>query len=93
METGAIKKGDKVRVVRIEAEDELTREHMSCFLDWTGIVGTEPTWLPYEPEKGPLGRVVAKGECWVEFSHPCTRHGETGGVFQVNELDKVKEEE
>ncbi len=88
MDIGAIGGGDRVTVVRIDADDDLTREHTSCFLGWTGIVTGDPVWLHSEPEKGPLGRVVAEGECWVEFDHPCVRHGETGGVFQVSELER-----
>ena len=89
-----IKIGDKVRVARLmsdtaEEYDPLTYEHTSCFLGQIGVVKTEPVWLDSEPEKGPLGKIIAKGECWVEFDHPCNRHGETGAVFRVEELEKV----
>lgn len=89
-----IKEGDRVRVVRLVSDtvqeyDSLTYEHTSCFFELVGVVKTEPVWLDYEPEKGPLGQVAAKGECWVEFDHPCKRHGETGAIFTVNELEKV----
>ena len=85
-----IKKGDKVKVIRIAPDaDELTREHISCFLGQVGIVKTEPAWLAREPGK-PLGLAVADGECWVEFDHSCSQHNETGAIFEVNELEKVE---
>ena len=90
-----IEKGAKVRVVRLKSDtieeyDPLVYEHTSCFLGQVGTVKTEPVWLDYEPEKGPLGQVIAKGECWVEFDYRCGRHGETGAVFRVDELEKVE---
>lgn len=89
-----IKKGDTVKVIRLmsdtaEEYDSLTYEHTSCFFSQVGVVKTDPVSLDYEPEKGPLGEIVAKDECWVEFDQPCKRHGETGAVFRVDELKKV----
>ena len=85
-----IKKGDKVRVIRIAPDaDELTREHVSCFLGQIGVVKTEPAWLGREPGK-PLGSLSADGECWVQFDHPCSQHSEKSAIFQVNELERVE---
>lgn len=85
-----IHKGDKVKVIRIAADvDELTKEHISCFLRWTGTVKTEPVWFRPEPGK-PLGLMEANGECWVEFDRPCVLHGESGALFEVSELEKVE---
>jgi len=89
-----IKIGDKVRVARLTSDtaaeyDPLTYEHTSCFFGQIGVVKTEPLWLESEPEKGPLGQVEAKGECWVEFSAPCKHHEETGAIFNISELEKV----
>jgi hypothetical protein len=85
-----IKKGDKVRVIRIAPDaDELTREHISCFLGQTGIVKTEPAWLAREPGK-PLGLASADGECMVEFDHACSQHNERSVIFEVYELEKVE---
>jgi hypothetical protein len=89
-EAGAIHMGDRVKVVRIGDDvDDLTREYVSCFLGRGGVVGTEPKWLPPAPEKGSLGKIVARGECWVEFDSPCQRHGDTGAAFEVSELEKI----
>ncbi len=90
-----VKKGDKVKVVRlaatgVEQHDPIVLERTSCFLGLTGTVETEPQSLPYEPEKGPLGRITAEGECWVEFDQPCAKHGDTGAVFTVAELELVE---
>lgn len=86
-----IKKGDKVKVIRISADaDELTREHTTCFLGKIGTVRTEPVWLAREPGK-PLGLASADGECWVEFDDACSQHDERGAVFEVNELQKVED--
>jgi len=86
-----IHKGDKVKVIRIAYDaDELTREHVSCFLGKVGIVKTEPQWLGPEPEKGPLGKIIAYGECWVEFDEPCAKHGDTGAVYEVAELELLE---
>lgn len=86
-----IHKGDKVRVIRIAHDaDKLTREHVSCFLGKVGVVKTEPQWLAPEPEKGPLGKVIAYGECWVEFDEPCAKHGDTGAVYEVAELELLE---
>jgi len=88
----AIHKGDKVKVVRIADDvDDMTREHVSCFLGRVGIVKTDPKWLFPAPEKGPLGKIIARGECWVEFERPCNRHGDTGGAFEVSELEKIQD--
>lgn len=89
-----IKKGDIVKVIRLvsdtaEEYDPLTYEHTSCFLGLVGVVRTNPATLDYEPEKGPLGKIVARGECWVEFDQPCKRHRETGVIFRIDELEKV----
>ena len=86
-----IHKGDKVKVIRIAYDaDELTRERVSCFLNKVGIVKTEPGWLAPEPGKGPLAEAVAYGECWIEFGEPCAKHGETGAVFEVAELERLE---
>ena len=91
-----IKKGDKVKVVRlmsdtVEEYDQITYEHTSRFLGLVGIVKTDPVTLDFKPEKGPLGKVIAKGECWVEFNRPCQPHGEKGAIFRVDELEKVSD--
>ncbi|MFC2043948.1 hypothetical protein ACFLT8_01915 [Chloroflexota bacterium] len=67
-----IKKGDEVRVACpmsdiAEEYDPLTYEHTSCLLGKVGVVKSEPVWLESKSDKGSLGSVVAKGECWVEF--------------------------
>ena len=85
-----IKKGDRVRVIRIAPDaDKLTREHISCFIGQMGIVKTEPAWLAREPGK-PLGSASADGECMVEFDHACSQHNERSAIFEVNELEKVE---
>ncbi len=89
-----IKQGDKVKVARLMSDtsneyDPLTYEHTFCFLGLIGTVKTEPVWLEYEPEKGPLGKVTANGECWVEFTTRCKRHGETGAIFNLSELEEI----
>lgn len=74
-------KGDRVKVWRIDAESAEVREHISCFLGWEGVVTAEPSffWTPWD-----------RRECWVEFGHPCPRHGDTGGIFLAAELEKLK---
>ena len=59
-----ITKGTKVKVIKLMSDtadeyDQLVYEHTSCFLGKIGVVETEPVWLESEPEKGPLGQVVA----------------------------------
>jgi len=78
--------GDKVRVVRIDTEHKATREHLSCFLGQVGVVKSEP-----EYKELLHGLIKARGECWVEFEHPCLKHGDTGGAFIVSELEKLNE--
>jgi len=73
--------GDRVQVWRIDARSEETGEHISCFLGWEGTVTSEPPWF-WEPRN--------RRECWVEFDHPCPRHGDTGGVFLLSELKKLE---
>ena len=86
-----IHKGDKVKIVHLADDvDDLRREYISCFLGWVGVVKTEPQWHYPDPAKGPLGKIIARGECWVEFDQPCRRHGDTGAVFEVSELKKVE---
>ena len=86
-----IHKGDKVKVVRLADDvDDMTKEYVSCFVGWVGIVKTEPKWMAPAPEKGPLGKIFARGECWVEFDKPCKRHVDTGGAFEVSELEKIE---
>ena len=93
MEDKVIRRGDKVKVIRIEALGKLTQEHVSCFLDWIGTVQSYPSEVTFKPEddKGTQYPSVVEGECWVEFDRACKHHGETGGLFLINELEKVKE--
>ena len=89
-----IRKDSKVKVIKLVSDtaneyDPLTYEHTSCFLGQIGVVTNEPVWLESEPNRGPLGKIIAKGECWVEFGDPCKRHGETGAIFNTSELEAV----
>ena len=86
-----IQRGDRVRVARLDpTETEVVREYTGCFLGLMGVVTNEPVWRDPDPKAGPLGKIVAKGECWVEFGRPCRKHGETGAVFTLAELEKVE---
>ena len=82
-----MRKGDRVKVIKIEAEDDTVREHVECFLGWEGIMEDDPTWLAHDPDAGPLGRVVAEGECVVQFADSCDKHGENWAIFTAAELE------
>lgn len=84
-----MRKGDRVKVTKIKADDDAVREHVECFLDREGIIEDDPTWLPLDPDAGPLGRVVAEGECVVRFADSCDNHGENWAIFTVAELEAV----
>lgn len=64
--------GDTVKVVRIAPEDATVAEHTSCWLGAVGTIATVPT----------------EGEVWVEFPSTCVRHGATGAVFRLDELEE-----
>ena len=82
-----IGKGDRVKVVRIAPDcDDLTRSNIGPRLGHIGIVITNPSWLPYEPEKGSLGEAVANGEVCVRFSDD----PRDIDIFEVWELEKIE---
>lgn len=83
-----VRKGDRVRIVRIVASDDVVAEYTRCFLGWVGVVPDDPVYLPYEPEEGSFGEVTAEGEVQVQFEHLCPEHGHDFGIFTIGELSK-----
>ena len=86
--SAVVRKGDRVRVVRIVASDDLAAEYTGCFLGWVGTVKDDPVYLPFTPEAGALGHVTAEGEIPVQFDHSCEKHGQDFGIFTIGELAK-----
>lgn len=83
-----LRKGDRVKVVRIVASDDVVVEFTRCFLGWVGVVIDDPVYLPYEPETGPLGELTAEGEVQVRFEQSCLKHGHDFGIFTIGEISK-----
>jgi hypothetical protein len=66
--------GTNVKVIKVFTEGKYQRERAKCFVDKTGKITKKPD---------------RSGSQWVEFSKPCEKHGDTGGMFYSDELEVV----